>query len=362
MIQTPTPVGMARGSRAALVVAALAVAIPVFALLGRSEPAPNAAGGSARALASDGSPALTPELGGSTGGAADAPQFDQAPAGFAGNRLVIGLSPGPIAVAAGFGHVWVASGGDDAVRRFDSDGAIDRPAARLTATRSGAPARPVIGLAERSVWVAGVPGRRDLVEIDSSSAAPIHRFTLAAPAVGICGGLGAAWIVTTDHRLLRLSAGRVAQVLGPSQDDLHIAIGARLVWLSRGHEITAIQPTDGKVVHRYRGGGGPIAVDGGSVWAVSQFGEAFELVRIDEASGTVVDRAQVSTSGYSGIAWALPTIRAAQYGDTVSTVAPRSTISAIVGDVTWVGRPTEGELWRIDRSRAVAPGAAPVGP
>src|SRR5207237_8610246 len=111
--------------------------------------------------------------------------------GFAGNPLGLGLAPGPVAGAAGFGSVRVASGGDGAVRRFDSDGAIDRPAARLTATRSGAPAQPVIGLAEQSVWVAGVPSRRDLVEIDSSSAAPLHHFALAAPAVGSCGGLGA---------------------------------------------------------------------------------------------------------------------------------------------------------------------------
>src|SRR5207244_7704493 len=120
-IQAPTPVGRSRGTRAALVVAALVAAIPVFAVVGRGEQGSNAAG-SAHALASGALVAATPRLGGSTGGAGDAQQIDQA-GGFAGNRLVIGLAPGPIAVAAGFGHVWGALGGDDAVRRVHSDGA-----------------------------------------------------------------------------------------------------------------------------------------------------------------------------------------------------------------------------------------------
>ena len=333
----------------------MAVALPVVGLIGRQETRRDAATGADTAQAVV--PSASPKLGGSTAGAGDAPQFDHA-AAFAGRRLVIGLAPGPIAVAAGFGHIWVASGGDEAVRRFDADGAIDRPAVRLSTSGPG-PSQPVIGLAEGAVWVAGLPGPRDLVVIDARTAERIDRLSLPAPVAGICGGLHAAWIVTTDQRLIRISGKSQTQVLGPSRDDLHVAIGARLVWISRGHEITAVRPTDGKVMHRYRGGGGPIAVDGGSVWASSPFGEAFELVRIDDASGMVIDRAQVSTSGYSGIAWALPSIRAAQYADTSSTVAPRSTISAIVGDVTWVGRPVEGELWRIDRSRGAAPSDSP---
>jgi len=220
----------------------------------------------------------------------------------------------------------------------------------------------VIGLALGSVWVAGVPGLGDLVSLDAQTAEVVDHFLLPAPAAGLAGGLGAVWVVTADQRLLRVAGRSVRQVMAASREALHVAIGRRFVWLSQGHAITAIRPTDGKVVHRYRGGGGPIAVDEESVWAVSPFGDAFELVRIDEASATVIDRAQVSTSGYSGIAWALPTIQATQYADTVSTVAPRSTISAIVGNVAWVGRPVEGQLWRIDRSRAVAPAAVPVGP
>jgi hypothetical protein len=353
VIQPPARIGRSRERRVALLVVAFVAAVPIVALLGRGEPSTAAA---SPGPATPTTPA-TPKLGGATGGAGDASPFQEA-GGFAGTRLVVALSPGPIAVAAGFGHVWVASGGDDAVRRFDPDGAIDRPVAKLSASHEDATPEPVIGLAQGSVWVAGMPGPRDLVELDAGSAAVTHRYVLPAAATGICGGLGAAWIVTKDQRLIRVSDGRLSQVLGPSRDALHIAIGRQFVWLSRGGRVSAIRPSDGHVVQQYRGGGGPIAVDDGSVWAVSPFSEAFELVRVDEASGRVVDRAEVSTSGYAGIAWALPTIHPTDYADVVSTVAPRSTISAIVGSVIWVGRPVEGELWRIDRTRSRAPAGA----
>jgi hypothetical protein len=124
------------------------------------------------------------------------------------------------------------------------------------------------------------------------------------------------------------------------------------VWISHGHSVVAVRPTDLSARSRVdSGGGGEIAVRDGGVWVLGWSGPNRSLLEIDETGGRVVYGSDVGTSGYSGIAWSLPSIVATDYADANSLVAPRSTDSAIASDATWISRPLEGELWRIALAR-----------
>src|SRR5438874_10239920 len=98
MIQPPARVGARRGVRGAALVTAVVVAVPVLAYLGRS-----------------GSPAVPVPTPAATAAAAPSndPLAEDLPSG--SKRVVIPIAAGPMAVAVGFAHVWVASAGDGAV-------------------------------------------------------------------------------------------------------------------------------------------------------------------------------------------------------------------------------------------------------
>jgi hypothetical protein len=141
-------------------------------------------------------------------------------------------------------------------------------------------------------------------------------------------------------------------VLAPAPSPLSVAIGDRYVWASRGASVFAIDPRSGRIAARFAAGGGSIAVDAETVWVLGTFPGGRDLTSIDERSLRIEYRSDVATSGFSGIAWALPSIMPTGYPDSESLVAPRSTDSALAGVDAWVTRPVEGVVWRIG---AVAP-------
>jgi hypothetical protein len=136
-------------------------------------------------------------------------------------------------------------------------------------------------------------------------------------------------------RTVRLGHGRVSAASGTDATWVSSSDG-RILRLDRRGSVTA--RVDG-------GGGGPIAVAGGSVWVRS--GQT--LIQLDEASGRSIARRDLSTSGDVSVAWALPTIGVLDYGDTVARVAPRESWLANTAGTLWMTNPDLGELWRIDR-------------
>lgn len=260
-----------------------------------------------------------------------------------------------MAVALGARHLWIVTAGDDSVRRIDRDGRPDGPPIPLVlhASDEVAPgAAPTIGIAGGRVWVGNVPAVGDLVAVDATTHAATARLVLGSEPVGIAGGFGWAWVATADGAVVRVDGdGSARTVVAPGGGPAHIAIGRDAVWISRGHSVLAVRPTDLSARSRIDGGGGEIAVRDGGVWVVGWSGPNRSLLEIDEASGRVVYGSDVGTSGYSGIAWSLPSIVATDYADANSLVAPRSTDSAIASDATWIARPLEGELWRIALAR-----------
>jgi hypothetical protein len=346
VIQPPSRVGRSREPLAALaVVLALAVGVPAVAILARP-PEPAAPAVPSAAPTSDPSPPTAAD------NASPGPS-----AGFRlrgptnASRIVIPLAPGAVAVAVGAGHAWAASAGDASLRRIDPDGTVDRAPISLANTAgptAGTPvAGAVIGLADGSVWIAGIPGERDLVAVDGRTASIVRRVHLPSPAVGLVGGFGSAWIATADGRVLRVTtAGRLDEVLPAGRNPAALATGGRYVWVSRDGTTTALRP-NGRTARAFHAGGGSVGVQDGTVWVLGRSGPGRDLSAIDEATLRVTYRSDVGTSGFSGIAWALPSITPTDYSDTDTLVAPRALDAALVADVAWVGRPLEGELWRI---------------
>jgi hypothetical protein len=347
VIQPPSEVGPRRRSIGAVaLVAVLAVALPVVGLVGR--------------LASE-SPSAPPVTSAPVSAARSASPPTSAGPSRSGPRAIIGrtilpLVGGPMAVALGARHLWVVTAGDDSVRRIDRDGRPDGPPIPLVlhssadVAASGAP--PTIGIAGGRVWLGNVPAAGDLVAVDATTGAVTATLVLGSEPVGIAGGFGWAWVATADGGVVRVAGdGSARTVVAPGGGPAHVAIGRDAVWISRGRSIVAVRPAALSLRSRIAGGGGEIAVRDGGVWVLGWSGPNRSLLEIDETSGRVVYGSDVGTSGYSGIAWALPSIVATDYADANSLVAPRSTDSVIASDATWISRPLEGELWRIALAR-----------
>jgi hypothetical protein len=284
----------------------------------------------------------------------------------------IAMVHGPMGVTVGFGSVWVVTSADLRLRRVDpgaSDTVVEidlpfvspSPSATPLPTASGETAfatvaggmspaghdlLPLVAVGDGTVWVLGVPSAAVLIGVDPASGRVLGTIRLPAPGTGIVSGPGGTW-VTTDAGLLigidvargtlgpilRLGGGRVAAAAGTNATWVSLSDG-RILRLDRRGRITATNS----------GGGGPIAVDEGSVWVRS----AQTLVQLDERTGRSIARTDVATSGDQSIAWALPSIVAVDYGDTIARVAPTEAWMVTTARTVWLCRPERGELWEMD--------------
>lgn len=363
MIQPPSGLGRRSGARSAtlLAVVVLGLAIPVAGIIGRRSASPSPVATAAAVATATFHPQVV---------------ILSRPSPAAPRLIIAAFAPGPAVMAVGNDRVWVASAGDNSLRRIAPDGSLDGDPVLLAPRATGAIVRgsgarglmdPVvrasgaglaIGLAG-GVWVAGLPGALDLVGVDAASLSIIRRIALPSPATGIAGGFNRAWVTLADGQILRADTTGPTPVFGTLGTEVHVALGERYVWVSQADAIVARDPETLAVVARFRAGGGPIAVDdSGSVWALGLVGQSEDVTRIDEASLQVIDQSDVATTGYSGIAWSLPGIRPSSYGLNDTDVAPRQLGGAIVGPVAWVVRPEVGELWRIT-ARSASGGSTP---
>ena len=285
----------------------------------------------------------------------------------------ISLVHGPMGVTVGFGSVWVVTAADLRLRRLDPENdtliEIDLPFAPASAgvtplaTASGETAfatvaggmspaghdlLPLVAVGAGTVWVLGVPSADVLVGVDPSTGRVLGTIRLPAPSTGIVSGPGGTWVTTDAGLLIGIDVARGA--LGPT-----VRFGSGRVAAAAGTDATWVSSSDSRIVRLDRrgrvtamidGGGGPIAIDGGSVWVRS----GRTLIQVDERTGRSIGRRDFATSGDVSIAWALPSVVTLDYADELARVAPREAWLAETDRTLWLCRPDRGELWRIDTS------------
>jgi hypothetical protein len=285
----------------------------------------------------------------------------------------INMVHGPMGVTVGFGHVWVVTAADLRLRRIDPAAAetqtvIDlpfvpsSPSATPLPTASGETAfatiaggmspaghdlLPLVAVGAGTVWVLGVPSAAVLVGVDPASGRVLGTIRLPAAGTGVVSGPGGTWVTTDAGLLIGIDVARGA--LGPI-----VRFGSGRVAAAAGTDATWVSSSDGRIVRLDRrgrvtatidGGGGPIAVDEGSVWVRT----GGTLIQIDERTGRSIGRRDVATSGDVSVAWALPSIVTLDYDDAVARIAPREAWVAETARTLWLCRPDRGELWRIER-------------
>jgi hypothetical protein len=284
----------------------------------------------------------------------------------------ISVVHGPMGVTVGAGSVWVVTAADRRLRRIDpatdSVTTIDLPFVAAPAGATPLPTAlgetafatlaggmspaghdllPLVAVGAGTVWVLGVPSAAVLVGVDPASGRVLGTIRLPAAGTGVVSGPGGTWVTTDAGLLIGIDVARGA--LGPT-----VRFGSGRVAAAAGTDATWVSSSDGRIVRLDRrgrvtatidGGGGPIAVDGGSVWV--RTGQT--LIQIDERSGRSVGRRDVATSGDVSVAWALPSIVTLDYDDAVARVAPREAWVAETARTLWMCRPDRGELWRIER-------------
>jgi hypothetical protein len=279
---------------------------------------------------------------------------------------------GPMGVTVGFGSVWVVTSADLRLRRLDP-GASDTvvgidlpfvspsPSSTPLPTASGETALatvgggmspaghdllPLVAVGAGTVWVLGAPSAEVLVGVDPASGDVLGAIRLPAPGTGIVSGPGGTW-VTTDAGLLigiDVSRGALGPILRLGGGRVAAAAGTNATWVSLSDGRILRLDRRGRITATNAGGGGPIAVEDGSVWVRS--GQT--LIQIDERSGRSIARTDVATSGGQSIAWALPSIVAVDYGDTIARVAPTEAWMVTTHKTVWLCRPDRGELWEMD--------------
>jgi hypothetical protein len=284
----------------------------------------------------------------------------------------ISMVHGPMGVTVGFGNVWVVTAADLRLRRLDPGNdtliEIDLPFVRSSSSATPLPTAsgetafatvaggmspaghdllPLVAVGAGTVWVLGVPSADVLVGVDPAMGRVLGAVRLPAAGTGVVSGPGGTWVTTDAGVLVGIDVARGA--LGPmvrfGRGRLAAAAGTDATWVSSSDGRIVRLDRRGRVTATIDGGGGPIAVDEGSVWVRS--GQT--LIQIDEHTGGSIGRRDVTTSGDVSVAWALPSVVTLDYDGDLARVAPREAWIAETAHTLWLCRPDRGELWRIER-------------
>jgi streptogramin lyase len=209
-------------------------------------------------------------------------------------------------IAVGFGSVWVADGKDSTLTRINP---AQNELTRVPLGKGRGIGLPVsfVAIGAGAVWATR---GNTLLEIDPQSNQVVTT-TPISPPTGLAAGLGAAWIVTDDRRLLRIAPGTnvgskaVVHVI-LTDEALAPTVGAGSVWLivyKDTGEIWRVDPESGAVNIIQRTGRYPLdlAVADGSedVWAVDLTGA---VIRINPNIGLGIARIRTAPARRSAIA------------------------------------------------------------
>jgi DNA-binding SARP family transcriptional activator/streptogramin lyase len=209
-------------------------------------------------------------------------------------------------LATGFGSVWVADGKDGTVTRFDPKRNETTPI--RFSRRTLASLAPVNFVAAGAGRVWATYGNA-LMEIDPATNQVVSR-TRIPLATGLAAGLGAAWVVTDDNRLLRIARGnsraKVVEIAPLTHRGRAPTVGVGSVWLIVEHgtgEIWRVDPGSGAPRIFERAGRNPldlaVAEDTGHVWAVDSTGA---VIRINPNIELAVKQIRTAADIHSAIA------------------------------------------------------------
>jgi len=206
-------------------------------------------------------------------------------------------------LTTGFGSIWVADGKGGTLTRIDPE------LKRIRRLRLGLDAKASLAAV---TWVAAGAGfvwatrGETLFQIDPA-ANRIVRKTPIPPPTGLAAGLGAAWVVTDDRRLLQITPspkGKVVVKTTLTHRALAPTVGAGSVWLIVYHEtgeIWRVDPDSG-AVNTIQAGRYPLDLavdDSGYVWAVDSTGA---VIRVNPNIELAVAEIRPAPTIQSGIA------------------------------------------------------------
>jgi DNA-binding SARP family transcriptional activator/DNA-binding beta-propeller fold protein YncE len=189
-------------------------------------------------------------------------------------------------LATGFGSVWAAGGSSGTVIRIDPNLKEVEATVRLAATGESS-ARSVSWIATGAGAVWATRGSDTLMEIDPATNDVVSTTRIPAPA-GLAAGFGAAWVVTTDRRLLkvvpRANGGSIEMSVDLASDGLAPTVGGGSVWLivyKGTGEIWQVDPSSGVANITPGAGRYPldlaVAESGATVWAVDSTGAVIHM-------------------------------------------------------------------------------------
>jgi streptogramin lyase len=161
-----------------------------------------------------------------------------------------------LAVAYGFGSVWVVNASDTLLR-------LDPATLEVTATLEGVASsyegyEPKIAIGENVLWVSDALNR-SVARVDPQRLQVTYRRAVAGN--GIAVGAGAVWSADGQRYVWRL-AGDQARHVRSGAGAIDVAAGKRSVWAVnwRGHTLVRINAARLRVVKRFRLGREPVAV------------------------------------------------------------------------------------------------------
>lgn len=210
------------------------------------------------------------------------------------NRIVEHIATGKrpcSGLAAGFGSVWVPNCGDKTVSRID----LKTGAVTATFPQNIAGSEGGIAVGAGSFWML-TDTTSSLVRIDPATNAVTATIKVAPGSFAVAFDGDSAWVTSNEQNLLtRVDAttNAVVATIPIGSKPRFLAIGEGSVWtLNQGDgSISRVDQKTNKLIASIAaglpGGGGEIAVGGGSVW-VTLF--EIPLTRIDIATNTVAQQ------------------------------------------------------------------------
>jgi streptogramin lyase len=167
-----------------------------------------------------------------------------------------------LAIAYGFGSVWVVNAGDTLLR-------LDPSTLEVTATLEGVASsyegyEPKIAIGDDVLWVSDAL-KRSVARVDPQRLQVTYRRGVAGDGIAI--GAGAVWS-TDAKRFVWRFAGDQARRMAAGAGPIDVAAGKRSVWVVnwRGHTLVRISAARLRVVKRFSLGREPVAVAVGGVY------------------------------------------------------------------------------------------------
>jgi YVTN family beta-propeller protein len=204
--------------------------------------------------------------------------------------VVIGTIPvgkEPNGISLGKQLVWVTNSGDDSVNR------IDRASATVVGTPIGVGDEPIgVVVGADSVWVAN-HGDDTVTRIDSSTSEVLgNPIEVGKGPRGVVEAFGFAWVSNADDGTVSRIDAETGKVVGDpirvGQDPRELTAGGGFVWVANAKDntVTQIEPRSGRVVGRAIAVGDDpigIAFGAGSVWTANH--QDGTVTRIDPGGG-----------------------------------------------------------------------------